>query len=51
MAKENVKAPNLFEKAKEEIEAITYESPMHHKEKHGVSDDINIEGNRYHKDY
>lgn len=42
MAEENVKAPNLFERAKEEIEAITHaqKSPRHHKETHGMSNDI-----------
>ncbi|XP_062087721.1 uncharacterized protein LOC133794496 isoform X2 [Humulus lupulus] len=39
---ENVKAPNLLERAKEEVEAITHaqKSPTHDKETHGTSDDI-----------
>ncbi|CAK7344237.1 unnamed protein product [Dovyalis caffra] len=38
----DVKAPNLMERAKEEIEAINRsgKSPHHHKETHGRSDDI-----------
>lgn len=34
--------PNLIERTKEEIEAITHtdKSPRHHKETHGTSDDI-----------
>ncbi|XP_057475041.1 uncharacterized protein LOC130763106 isoform X2 [Actinidia eriantha] len=38
----DVKAPNLFERAAEEIEAIMHseKSPRHHKETHGTSDDI-----------
>lgn len=38
----DVKAPNLFERAREEIEAITHtnKSPRHHKETHGTSNDI-----------
>ncbi|XP_022144348.1 uncharacterized protein LOC111014044 isoform X2 [Momordica charantia] len=38
----DAKAPNLFERAKEEIEAIVHsnKSPRHHKETHGRSDDI-----------
>ncbi|XP_041020326.1 uncharacterized protein LOC121261951 isoform X1 [Juglans microcarpa x Juglans regia] len=38
----DVKAPNMIERAKEEIEAIihTKQSPPHHKETHGRSDDI-----------
>lgn len=37
-----VKAPNLLERAKEEIDAIlhTEKSPKHHKETHGMRDDI-----------
>ncbi|XP_024022723.1 uncharacterized protein LOC21396651 isoform X2 [Morus notabilis] len=39
---ENAKAPNIIERAKEEIEAITHtqKSPIHHKETHGTSDGI-----------
>ncbi|KAM6585322.1 hypothetical protein CsatB_012324 [Cannabis sativa] len=39
---ENVKAPNLLERAKEEIEAVAHaqKSPTHDKETHGTSDDI-----------
>lgn len=38
----DVKAPNIIERGKEEIEAIihTEKSPQHHKETHGRSDDI-----------
>ncbi|KAI4355462.1 hypothetical protein L6164_004235 [Bauhinia variegata] len=38
----DVKAPNLLERAKEEIEAVFHreKSPHHHKETHGRSDDI-----------
>ncbi|XP_059458172.1 uncharacterized protein LOC132187768 [Corylus avellana] len=38
----DVKAPNIIERAKEEIDAITHteKSPEHHKETHGRSDDI-----------
>ncbi|KAJ9688105.1 hypothetical protein PVL29_014046 [Vitis rotundifolia] len=39
----DVKAPNLIERAKEEIEAIMHTKkspPHHHKETHGMSDDI-----------
>ncbi|KAM3747304.1 hypothetical protein ACB098_05G025000 [Castanea mollissima] len=38
----DVKAPNIIERAKEEIEAIVHtdNSPHHHKETHGRSDDI-----------
>lgn len=38
----NVKAPNILERAKEEIEAIVHtdKSPRHTKETHGTSDDI-----------
>ncbi|PON96180.1 neurofilament heavy protein [Trema orientale] len=41
-SEENVKAPNIFDRAKEEIEAITHpqKSPSHHKETHGTSNDI-----------
>ncbi|KAJ8640978.1 hypothetical protein MRB53_017672 [Persea americana] len=38
---EDVKAPNLVERAKEEIEAIIHpKKSYHHKETHGTSDDI-----------
>ncbi|KAK9275667.1 hypothetical protein L1049_022934 [Liquidambar formosana] len=42
LAEKDVKAPNIFERAKEEIEAIlhTEKSPHHHKETHGLRDDI-----------
>ncbi|XP_038705662.1 uncharacterized protein LOC120001413 isoform X2 [Tripterygium wilfordii] len=36
----DVKAPNILERAKEDIEAVIH-SPKHHKETHGKSDDIN----------
>ncbi|XP_022715171.1 uncharacterized protein LOC111274651 isoform X3 [Durio zibethinus] len=38
----DVKAPNIIERVKEEIEAIihTDKSPHHHKETHGRSNDI-----------
>lgn len=42
-ADEHVKAPNLIERAKEEVEAIMHtkkSSPHHHKETHGMSDDV-----------
>ncbi|KAI3443617.1 hypothetical protein Pfo_000282 [Paulownia fortunei] len=39
-AENNVKAPNLIVKAKEEIESLGHK-PHHHKETHGMSDDIN----------
>ncbi|KAL5160246.1 hypothetical protein HKD37_07G017804 [Glycine soja] len=40
--KRKVKTPNIFERAKEEIEAVFHrdKSPHHHKETHGTSDDI-----------
>ncbi|PIA42996.1 hypothetical protein AQUCO_02000448v1 [Aquilegia coerulea] len=39
---EDVKAPNILERAKEEIEAVrhTEKSPHHHKETHGQNNDI-----------
>nr|XP_023904289.1 uncharacterized protein LOC112016031 isoform X1 [Quercus suber] len=39
---DEVKAPNLFERAKEEIEAILHseKSPQHHEETHGKRNDI-----------
>jgi hypothetical protein len=42
VADKEVKAPNLFERAKEEIEAILHseKSPHHHKETHGKRNDI-----------
>ncbi|KAH7865736.1 hypothetical protein Vadar_010482 [Vaccinium darrowii] len=41
-SEKDVKAPNLFERAKEEVEAITHseKSPRHDKETHGRSDEI-----------
>lgn len=38
----DVKAPNILERAKEEVDAMTHaeKSPHHHKETHGTSDDI-----------
>ncbi|CAN6463084.1 unnamed protein product [Victoria cruziana] len=37
----DVKAPNIIERAKEEIQAIIHSSKKtHHKETHGTSDDI-----------
>ena len=35
-----MKAPNLFERAKEEFEAIIHKDKTHHKETHGMSNDI-----------
>ncbi|OMO70749.1 hypothetical protein CCACVL1_18678 [Corchorus capsularis] len=42
LSEKDVKAPNLIERAKEEIEAIlhTDKKPHHHKETHGRSNDI-----------
>ncbi|XP_027337612.1 uncharacterized protein LOC113851348 [Abrus precatorius] len=42
LSEKNVKAPNIFERAKEEIEAVFHhdKTPRHHKETHGRSDDI-----------
>ncbi|XVF25157.1 hypothetical protein REPUB_Repub13aG0189300 [Reevesia pubescens] len=42
LSDKDVKAPNIIERAKEEIEAIihTDKSPHHHKETHGRSNDI-----------
>ncbi|KAA8534822.1 hypothetical protein F0562_029736 [Nyssa sinensis] len=42
LSEKDVKAPNVFERAKEEIEAIlhTEKSHHHHKETHGLRDDI-----------
>lgn len=42
LADTEVKAPTLFERAKEEIEAILHseKSPHHHKETHGKRNDI-----------
>lgn len=39
---DEVKAPNLFERAKEEIEATLHseKSPQHHEETHGKRNDI-----------
>ncbi|KAF5751255.1 hypothetical protein HS088_TW02G00266 [Tripterygium wilfordii] len=39
MEEKDVKAPNIIERAKEEIEAIAY-SPNRHQETHGRSEDI-----------
>ncbi|KAF3450585.1 hypothetical protein FNV43_RR06674 [Rhamnella rubrinervis] len=41
-SEKDVKAPNILERAREEIEAITHteKSPHHHKETHGTSNDI-----------
>ena len=35
-----MKAPNLIERAKEEIEAMVHKNKKHDKETHGMSDDI-----------
>lgn len=43
LAENDVKAPDLIERAKEEIEAIMHTKkspPHHHEETHGMSDDI-----------
>ena len=42
MKEKDVKAPNLSERASEEIEATMHseKSARHHKETHGTSDDI-----------
>lgn len=40
MIERNVKAPNLLERVKEEIEAVMHREKKHHKETHGMSDDI-----------
>lgn len=40
MVEKDAKSPNLFERAKEEIEAIIHTKKTHHKETHGTSDDI-----------
>ncbi|KAK2353132.1 hypothetical protein P8452_68743 [Trifolium repens] len=39
LSEKNVKAPNILERAKEEIEAV-FHSPRHDKETHGRNDDI-----------
>ncbi|XAR49925.1 hypothetical protein NMG60_11004110 [Bertholletia excelsa] len=41
----DAKAPNLLERANEEIEAISHsgKSHHHHKETHGRSDDIDVD--------
>ncbi|KAL4385989.1 hypothetical protein GQ457_09G005900 [Hibiscus cannabinus] len=43
-SEKDVKAPNVFERAKEEIEALVHhhddKKPHHHRETHGRSDDI-----------
>ncbi|KAJ6814799.1 uncharacterized protein M6B38_138315 [Iris pallida] len=36
----NVKGPNIFERAKEEFEAIIHKDKTHDKETHGTSNDI-----------
>ncbi|KAG0488846.1 hypothetical protein HPP92_007657 [Vanilla planifolia] len=36
----DVKSPNFFERATEEIEAVMHKEKRHHKETHGMSDDI-----------
>ncbi|XVE88692.1 hypothetical protein DITRI_Ditri19aG0089400 [Diplodiscus trichospermus] len=45
LSDKDVKAPNIIERAKEEVEAIfhTDKKPHHHKETHGRSDDIDEE--------
>ncbi|XP_061370306.1 uncharacterized protein LOC133313021 [Gastrolobium bilobum] len=45
ISENDVKSPNIFERAKEEIEAVFHhdKSPHHHKETHGRSDDIDEE--------
>ena len=42
LADEDVKAPNIFERAKEEIEAVIHTGKVHHfhKETHGKRNDI-----------
>lgn len=42
MVIDKVKAPNLFERVEEEVEAIMHseKSPAHHKETHGMRIDI-----------
>lgn len=42
MEENDVKAPNVIERAKEEIEAVFLhdKTPHHHKETHGRNDDI-----------
>lgn len=40
LAERDVKAPNLLERVKEEIEAVMHKEETHHKETHGMSDDI-----------
>lgn len=37
---EDVKAPNLFERVKEEIAAVMHTDKIHSKETHGTCDDI-----------
>ncbi|KAI9161149.1 hypothetical protein LWI28_014908 [Acer negundo] len=42
-SEKDAKAPNIFERAKEEVEAVFHsqKSPRHTKETHGTSNDIN----------
>ncbi|XP_014515954.1 uncharacterized protein LOC106773078 isoform X2 [Vigna radiata var. radiata] len=42
ISEKDVKSPNIFERAKEEFEAVFHhdKSPHHHRETHGRSDDI-----------
>ncbi|KAL6005929.1 hypothetical protein ACLOJK_039974 [Asimina triloba] len=40
---EEVKAPNLLERAKEEIEAVLHSEKSHDRETHGTSDDIDVD--------
>ncbi|KAK7381774.1 hypothetical protein VNO80_00321 [Phaseolus coccineus] len=42
ISEKDAKSPNIFERAKEEFEAVFHhdKSPRHHKETHGKSDDI-----------
>ncbi|KAJ0971342.1 hypothetical protein J5N97_019301 [Dioscorea zingiberensis] len=39
-SEKDVKAPNLIERAKEEIDAIMHKEKKHNKETHGMRDDI-----------
>ncbi|XP_028763145.1 uncharacterized protein LOC114731427 isoform X1 [Neltuma alba] len=42
LSEKEVKAPNILERVKEEVEAVFHhdKTPHHHKETHGRSDDI-----------
>lgn len=40
LLEKDVKAPNIFERVKEEIEAMVHKSKKHDKETHGTSNDI-----------